>query len=796
MTPAKVAPDVQMIADAIHVLAGSDDVIEIRALVPRGKKHTDAGYFDAQHRQQAAEAAARLNAAGAAVYLNLNPIDSQLLARYANRIESWVNDTTTDANVIGRRWLPIDFDPRRPKGTSATDEQLTLALTRAQTCRDYLRELGWPDPIEAESGNGAHLLYPINLPNDDTSRDAIKAVLAALGNLFDDEKVSVDQTVFNAGRIWKLYGTVANKGDPTTFAPWRLSRIVNAPTRDRLLTLDAMQALEGPSKPVKVALMPAAPAADRSAPSGTWGRPSFDLDAFLARLGIAATHDRHEGRDRYRLDRCPFNPEHGRGEAAIFRAASGALGFKCQHDSCAGKKWQDVRTLVDGPPAQRRRARAADDSGTGSAAPSWDDRAIAPRDFYSVLPQHKYLYVPTRDLWPAESIDGCLSKEIRRRLDVERAVVQMTWHPDEPLIIDGRVVADGGWVQHAGVEVVNLYRAPASIGGDAGSAGKWRDHLRRIYPDEADHIEHWLAHRIQHPGQKINHALVLGGAQGIGKDTLLEPVKHGVGPWNWQEISPAQMLGRFNGWVKSVVVRVSEARDLGDVDRFAFYDHSKVYIAAPPDVIRVDEKNLREHPVFNVTGVIITTNHKTDGIYLPADDRRHFVAWSECDRAEFDGSYWPDLWGWYEAGGIGHVVAFLRTLDLSRFDPKAPPPKTAAFFAIVAANSAPEDAELRDVIERAGTPDVLTLDTLIGNAEALGLQDLAFDLRDRKSRRALPHKLERAGYVPVRNPDAADGLFKIGNRRQSVYGKRTQTTADQLRAARRLLQAQPWARAA
>jgi hypothetical protein len=305
---------------------------------------------------------------------------------------------------------------------------------------------------------------------------------------------------------------------------------------------------------------------------------------------------------------------------------------------------------------------------------------IAPSDFYAILPQHRYLYVPTRDLWPAASIVGKLGKDVRKQLDVERAVVQMTWHPSEPLIVSDRIVADGGWVEHKGVRVANLYRQPNPIKGDPSKAGAWRDHLRLMYPEEADHIELWLAHRIQRPGEKINHALVLGGAQGIGKDTLLEPVKHAVGPWNWSDISPSQMLGRFNGWAKAVVTRVSEARDLGDVDRFAFYDHSKAYIAAPPDVVRVDEKNLREHPVFNVVGVIITTNHKSDGIYLPADDRRHFVAWSEQMKDRFDPAYWSAIWKWYDAGGYGHVGAFLRLLDLSTFDAKAPPPKTAAWL--------------------------------------------------------------------------------------------------------------------
>ena len=191
---------------------------------------------------------------------------------------------------------------------------------------------------------------------------------------------------------------------------------------------------------------------------------------------------------------------------------------------------------------------------------------------------------------------------------------------------------------------------------------------------------------MQKPQEKINHGLVLGGDPGIGKDTLLEPVKYAVGPWNFAEVSPTQVIGRFNGFLKSVVLRISEAKDLGDVDRYKFYDHTKIMLAAPPDVLRIDEKHLREYYVFNVTVVVMTTNHKTNGIYLPADDRRHLVAWSDLKQRDFDEGYWNQIWHWYELGGFGHVAAYLAQLDLSGFDPKAPPPKTAAFWAIVDAN--------------------------------------------------------------------------------------------------------------
>ena len=214
------------------------------------------------------------------------------------------------------------------------------------------------------------------------------------------------------------------------------------------------------------------------------------------------------------------------------------------------------------------------------------------------------------------------------------------------------------------------------------------------------------------------------------------------------------------------------------------YDHLKTYSAAPPDVLTVNEKHLRHYALFNVCGVVITPNHRTDGIYLPADDRRHFVAWSEASKEEFAEDYWTRLWDWYGRGGISNVAAHLQTLDLSRFDAKAPPPKTAAFHAIIDAGRAPEDSELADAIEHVGNPDAVTLETIIANARALRLNELANDLADRKARRAVPHKLERVGQVASRNPDAVHVLWKVSGRRQVVYGKADLPYSRQVRAAR------------
>ena len=63
--------------------------------------------------------------------------------------------------------------------------------------------------------------------------------------------------------------------------------------------------------------------------------------------------------------------------------------------------------------------------------------------------------------------------------------------------------------------------------------------------------------------------------------------------------------------------------------------------------------------VLNCCGVIITTNYKADGIYLPADDRRHFVAWSDLNKKDFTPEYWKYLWSWFDDGGDRHVAAYL-----------------------------------------------------------------------------------------------------------------------------------------
>ncbi len=334
-------------------------MIELRAIF-KGKKRVDTGYFDGDHHDEIAAEAIRLNKRGAAVYITLNEIDPQLLARTANRIEEYAQSTTTDSNVICRRWLLIDIDPQRPKDTSATAQQVKLAFEVATAVFTHLTRQGWPRPISADSGNGLHFLYRVDLQNDEQSRDLIKNCLVALAVRFDTEFVKVDRSVFNAARIVKLYGTVANKGDDTPIAPHRMSTLRIVPEVVQTVSAELLHTLA------------AEVAAPKSTPAVTgnghaWGE--VDLQAFLIRGDIEATGpELHDGALRWQLKVCPFNSDHGRGESAIFLRPDGKLGFRCFHNSCANMHWQDLRALVDGEADKRGDSNGASRGGSNPAS--------------------------------------------------------------------------------------------------------------------------------------------------------------------------------------------------------------------------------------------------------------------------------------------------------------------------------------------------------------------------------------------------------------------------------------------
>lgn len=223
-----VQPDLPEILRAVDLLSELGQVVELRLLEVQGQGQrmpaTMSGYFD--DFKVLANAAIKYGCAAKGVYVTLNPVNSALLARASNRLRTVgkKDPLTSDADIVKRRWLPIDLDPIRPSDISSTDQEHSLAIERALQIREELHQDGWPHPIVSDSGNGAHLLYRVELPTGDN--ETVKRCLQTLARRFDDDRVKVDQKVFNPSRIWKLYGTVCRKGDSLAERPHRLARVL------------------------------------------------------------------------------------------------------------------------------------------------------------------------------------------------------------------------------------------------------------------------------------------------------------------------------------------------------------------------------------------------------------------------------------------------------------------------------------------------------------------------------------------------------------------------------------------
>lgn len=333
MAMASVATDLERFLDAIW---RPGDVREIR--IPAGPRGTDSGYFDDVAKLVTAVQRydGREN-----IYITINPVAPALLARAANRIVTKARTTTADVDVLERRWLPIDLDPKRPTGISSSDVEREHALATARAIYAYLRERGWPDPITTMSGNGYWLLYPIDLPNDDASRDVVAGVLGHLAQRFGSSAVSIDTTVANAARIVALIGTLKVKGDPTPERPHRRSELSFRPLQLTVVSQAKLGELAAATpttisqpltiKPfVKVGRMPTGWVAEA-----------------LRDRGIGYRESTRNGRTWYLLDQCPFHPDDDQGgDCGVGEDVDGKALGHCFHNRGEGKGWQDFKAAL------------------------------------------------------------------------------------------------------------------------------------------------------------------------------------------------------------------------------------------------------------------------------------------------------------------------------------------------------------------------------------------------------------------------------------------------------------------
>jgi archaellum biogenesis ATPase FlaH len=317
---------------AIQQLHPDGELFEVR-IIPNNKKKPASGYF--KDVEKLIEAFKLYDLRETNVYITLNQVNSALFSRQqSNHFVAGAN-STQDSEVSGYKWLFIDLDPERPTGISSTQEELEQSYKLAAKISKFLQEYGFEEPVKAISGNGAHLLYRINLKQTEENNKLVERCLKALSMLFDTDSVKVDTANFNPSRVCKLYGTLAQKGSNTTDRPHRFSRIIGEvkevkPTSREYLEKLANELPDEAEKPKPTAY-------------NNYKPSDFDIEDWMSKYGIRYTSKAWNGGTKYVLEECPFDSSHKAPDSMITKSASGAIGFKCLHNHCQQYHWKDLR---------------------------------------------------------------------------------------------------------------------------------------------------------------------------------------------------------------------------------------------------------------------------------------------------------------------------------------------------------------------------------------------------------------------------------------------------------------------
>jgi len=339
--------NVNEVRRALQLLAAPGQVVEVRALeasLDSNSRYTRTygGYFDNSHDLIKAISTIR-HAMG--IYITLHPCTPDILHRAKNKLVEQKKDfSTPDKYIDGLKWLAIDCDPERVSGISSTEEEHEKALAMCRKIRDLLKALRWPEPVLADSGNGGHLLYRIDLPTSDSQ--LLKRVLEGLQQ-YNEPDVHVDLTLFNPSRIIKLYGTLACKGDNTDERPHRLSRILEIPEQLQEVSREQLEAMAVPVEE-KPPVTPYSHIQHNGYKPNNYVKENYTAEAFMDKHGIQyKSKSPWNGGTRYLLEACPFDSTHTDNSACVYNWPDGKKGFSCSHNSCAGLEWHNLKLYFE-----------------------------------------------------------------------------------------------------------------------------------------------------------------------------------------------------------------------------------------------------------------------------------------------------------------------------------------------------------------------------------------------------------------------------------------------------------------
>lgn len=365
------------------------------------------------------------------------------------------------------------------------------------------------------------------------------------------------------------------------------------------------------------------------------------------------------------------------------------------------------------------------------------DRRELTRGVFNAVFRH----VTCRSIHNGRRIEASTCYDENRQARGAKSLAGVTFAPGDGVLVSRNGLVYGNRWRNARPDLTDV---------EPGDVSPWLDHVEKLIPDagEREHVLNVMACKLQHPTVKINHAVLHGGTQGCGKDTLWAPLLWAVcGPdmINRGLVDNDSLQSQWGYALESEILILNELKEPEAAQRRALANRLKPIIAAPPTTLTINRKGLHPYDMANRVLVLAFTNDRVP-ISLESQDRRWFCLWSSAPRMKDAEA--RALWGWYARGGLGRVAVWLAQRDVRAFDPAQPPAWTEFKAGLIEHGMSMAEAYLVDMMRRrqgefargvVASPFYALCDRLAAGAPA-GVKI---------PQSALLHALDEAGWVDM-----------------------------------------------
>ena len=275
------------------------------------------------------------------IFICANPLNDSSISGPVDNERIRGGNRSKDKDISRYNHLIVDLDPVRKSNTSATRKQHKAATSLAREIEATMsKRAGWPIPALLDTGNGAMLLYKVDLDNTSENVKKIRRCLDTLADEFSTKSVKVDVSVGNPGRLIRVPGTMNRKGTADdAIRPHRRAKLIKRPKNSDLLSEKKIRRYAQASKEIMKEKV-----SDKDDSKRTLNLKAY-LDAYEVKYFEPKDH---RGGKLYPLKACPFDPDDKPREASVSQDPEGTLFFQCFHDSCTGYKWKDFRNKISG----------------------------------------------------------------------------------------------------------------------------------------------------------------------------------------------------------------------------------------------------------------------------------------------------------------------------------------------------------------------------------------------------------------------------------------------------------------